>query len=194
LQVKAYLEDVIMTKRQEKIIRIMEPDQLRRVIMRISHEILEKTENHDDLAIVGIVTRGAHLARRIVDNIKEIEGINPPFGVLDITLHRDDLDISGTREMHKTEINFDLNEKNIVLVDDVLFSGRTVRAALDEITDYGRPKKIQLAVLIDRGHRELPIRADCVGKNIPTSLDEKVRVHLKEEDGEDVILLVRQED
>ncbi|MDP8218700.1 MAG: bifunctional pyr operon transcriptional regulator/uracil phosphoribosyltransferase PyrR [Candidatus Theseobacter exili] len=183
-----------MTKRQEKIIRIMEPDQLRRVIMRISHEILEKTENHEDLAIVGIVTRGAHLARRVVDNIKEIEGINPPFGILDITLHRDDLDISGTREMHKTEINFDLNEKNIVLVDDVLFSGRTVRAALDEITDYGRPKKIQLAVLIDRGHRELPIRADCVGKNIPTSFDEKVRVHLKEEDGEDVVLLVKQED
>ena len=176
------------------IVRIMESTQFKRVLMRISHEILERIENHEDLAIVGIVTRGAYLAKRIIDNIESIAGLRPSLGILDITLHRDDLNISGTRTMQKTEMGFDVNEKTIVLVDDVLFSGRTVRAALDEITDYGRPKQIQLAVLVDRGHRELPIRADYVGKNIPTSLNEKVRVHVVEEDGEDSVLLEKQED
>lgn len=169
----------------------MDENQIHRTLRRLSHEIIEKNKNLNELAIVGIRTRGVHLAQRIRDNIREIEGIELPFGILDITLYRDDLTLIAEQPQVKgTELNFDLNDKNIILVDDVLFTGRTVRCALDELIDFGRPKAIQLAVLIDRGHRELPIRADYVGKNIPTSLDEFVEVRVKEVDGRDEVVLL----
>ena len=171
--------------------KIMDADYVRRAILRISHEILEKNKGVDDLCIVGIRTRGAVLADRISKCIAEIEGKPVPVGILDITLYRDDLTlISAHPVVHETLIDFDTNEKKIVLVDDVLFTGRTIRAALDAMIDFGRPACIQLAVLIDRGHRELPIRADYVGKNIPTALNQKVNVVLKEVDSkEDKVVL-----
>ncbi|MCK5708718.1 MAG: bifunctional pyr operon transcriptional regulator/uracil phosphoribosyltransferase PyrR [Candidatus Aureabacteria bacterium] len=160
---------------------IMNEDEIKRIITRIAHEILEKNEERNQLALIGVRTRGVFLASRLQKNIKEIENIDIPIGIVDITLHRDDLDqLSVMPIVGKTEINFDVTDKIVIIVDDVLFSGRTVRAALDELNDFGRPKKIQLAVLIDRGHRELPIKADYVGKNLPTSMDEKVKVYLKE--------------
>lgn len=170
---------------------IMNQKDLERALMRMSHEILEKNSDLKDLVIMGIRTRGAFLADRIVDNIEIIEERRLPVGYLDITLHRDDLDsLHGIEALKETSIAFDVNDKNIVLVDDVLFSGRTVRAAIDEIMDFGRPKRIQLAVLVDRGHRELPIRADYVGKNVPTALDEEVKVFLKEKDGKEEVVLM----
>jgi pyrimidine operon attenuation protein/uracil phosphoribosyltransferase len=171
--------------------KLMDESQMHRTLRRLSHEIIEKNKNLNELAIVGIRTRGVYLGYRIRDNIKEIEGIELPFGILDITLYRDDLTLIAEQPQVKgTELNFDLNDRNIILVDDVLFTGRTVRCALDELIDFGRPKAIQLAVLIDRGHRELPIRADYVGKNIPTSLDEFVEVRVKEVDGRDEVVLL----
>ncbi len=163
--------------------KIMDKESIRRALMRIAHEILEKNKGTEDLCIIGIRTRGAILAERINECIKEIEGKNVSVGILDITLYRDDLTlVSHQPIVHETLINFDITNKKVILVDDVLFTGRTIRAALDALIDFGRPANIQLAVLVDRGHRELPIRADYVGKNIPTSLEESVKVILEETD------------
>ena len=170
--------------------RVMDEDALRRALVRISHEILEHNKGTQDLVMVGIARRGIFLARRIADYINSIEGKGVPVGSIDITLYRDDLDKQVPQsELQKTEIPFDVTNKNIILVDDVLFTGRTVRCAMDELIDFGRPKSIQLAVLVDRGHRELPIRADYVGKNVPTSIKELVQVRLKEADGVDEVII-----
>ncbi len=171
--------------------KILDKDALNRSLMRIAHEILEKNKGADELCLVGIRNRGAHLAGRIADCIGKIDNAAIPVGILDITLYRDDLTlIAASPVIHKTEIGFDISDKNIVLIDDVLYTGRTIRAALDALIDLGRPKSIQLAVLIDRGHRELPIRADYVGKNIPTAQDETVEVRLSEVDGCDEVVIV----
>lgn len=174
--------------------KLMDSQMVKRTLIRISHEILERNKGTEELVIVGIRSRGAYLAQRIAKTIHEIDGSEVPVGILDITLYRDDLTmISACPVVHSTQIDFDINNKKIVLVDDVLFTGRTIRCALDELIDLGRPKNIQLAVLVDRGHRELPIRADYVGKNVPTSFEESVEVHLKEADDVDEIVLVSQE-
>jgi len=163
--------------------KVLDAEGIKRTLKRISHEIVEKNQGVKDLVIIGIRSRGAFLAERIAENIKEIEGKEVPVGALDITLYRDDLsEIAQQPVVHSTDIDFDVSGKKIILVDDVLFTGRTVRCALDELIDFGRPANIQLAVLIDRGHRELPIRPDFVGKNIPTSQKESVEVKLKETD------------
>jgi len=170
--------------------QILDKEGIKRTLVRIAHEILEKNKATGDLAIVGITNRGAYLAERISCCIKEIEGKKVPVGTLDITLYRDDLtQVSEQPVVHETKIDFDIEGKVIILVDDVLFTGRTIRCALDELIDFGRPKSIQLAVLIDRGHRELPIRPDYVGKNVPTSFREIVEVYLSEVDKrEDVVV------
>jgi len=171
--------------------KIMDRDDVNRAITRIAHEIIEKNKGTENLCIVGIRTRGAVLAERINESITKIEGAGLPFGILDITLYRDDLTLIDTQPIvHETLIEFDIQDKKVVLVDDVLFTGRTVRAALDALIDFGRPAQIQLAVLIDRGHRELPIRADYVGKNIPTSIDQNVKVMLTETDEQDQVVVV----
>lgn len=170
---------------------IIDEDGIRRAITRIAHEIVEKNEGTEDLVIVGIKTRGVPLARRLSERIKEFEGVEVPVGILDITLYRDDLSLIAQQPIvHRTEIPFDINDKKVILVDDVLYTGRTVRAALDALMDIGRPKVIQLAILVDRGHRELPIRADFVGKNLPTSRDEVISVNFKEIDEEDSVLIL----
>lgn len=162
---------------------IMDQDAIRRSIMRMAHEILEKA-GMNNLCLIGIRTRGVILAERLQKAIQSIEGKDVPLGILDITLYRDDITLAGAKPLvRETLIDFDITGKRIVLVDDVFYTGRTVRAALDALTDFGRPAKIELAVLIDRGHRELPIRADYVGKNIPTSKSQTVRVILGESDG-----------
>ncbi len=166
--------------------KIMDKESIQRALMRISHEILEKNRGTENLCIVGIRTRGAVLAERVNACIKKIEGNAVPVGILDITLYRDDLTMIDTQPIvRETLIKFDISGKNVVLVDDVLFTGRTIRSALDALIDFGRPANIQLAVLMDRGHRELPIRADYVGKNIPTSIDQNVQVVLQEVDGKE---------
>jgi len=171
--------------------RILDKDALNRVLTRIAHEIVEKNKGVENLCLVGIRNRGVYLAQRLAGCIKNIEGKNVATGALDITLYRDDLALaSGQPLVRKTEIDFDINGRNLVLVDDVLYTGRTARAALDALVDFGRPKSIQLAVLVDRGHRELPIRADYAGKNIPTSKDETVEVRLQETDGLDEVIIV----
>lgn len=163
---------------------------LNRMITRISHEVAEKVADLDNLALIGIWTRGVHLARRIAQTILHVASADIPVGSLDISFYRDDVFGKVDQPVVKsTDIPFDVNDRTVVIVDDVLFTGRTVRAAMDAIMDYGRPKRIMLAVLIDRGHRELPIRADIVGKNIPTREDEMVRVHMKEVDGKDEAIL-----
>ena len=175
--------------------KILDHDAIRRAVLRVAHEVLEKNKGTEDLCIVGIRTRGAVLAERLKECIQQIEGVEIPVGILDITLYRDDLTLIDTQPVvHETLINFDIADKKVILVDDVLFTGRTIRAALDALIDFGRPANIQLAVLIDRGHRELPIRADYVGKNIPTSLGQNVRVVLEEVDGrgDEVIIEKRQ--
>ncbi len=167
---------------------------MERTITRLSHEILEKNKGAGNIVIVGIRTRGEFVAKRIAKKIEEVEGAQLKIGFLDITLYRDDL--LGKLEqpqMKGTDILFDISGKDVVLVDDVLYTGRTIRAALDGLIDIGRSRTIQLAVLIDRGHRQLPIKADFVGKNVPTSSDESIRVHLKEVDGEDAVLLMHPE-
>jgi pyrimidine operon attenuation protein/uracil phosphoribosyltransferase len=174
--------------------KILDGDTIKRSLMRIAHEILEKNKVLKDVCIVGIRNRGAHLAKRLADYITEIEGGSISVGILDITLYRDDLTLIASQPVvRKTEIGFDITDKNIVLVDDVLYTGRTVRAALDALVDFGRPKSIQLAALIDRGHRELPIRADYVGKNIPTAANEMVEVRLDEVDGIDEAVIVEKD-
>lgn len=173
--------------------RVMEPDDIRRALTRIAHEIVEANKGTEDLVIVGIRTRGAPLADRIAAAIASFEGADLPSGALDVTLYRDDVSLRGPRNLEATTVPADLDGRVVVLVDDVLFTGRTIRAAFDAILDLGRPRAIKLAVLVDRGHRELPIRADHVGKNLPTSSDEDVRVHLSEIDGEDAVLIGRRE-
>ena len=169
---------------------ILDSSSVERTIARIAHEILEKNKGTQSLALIGIQTRGVILASRIRKCIESISKENIPVGILDINLYRDDLTRASEQPIiRKTEINFDLDERIIVLVDDVLYTGRTIRCALDALIDFGRPKRIELAVLVDRGHRELPIRADFVGKNIPTNEEEMVHVHFKETDGRDEVIV-----
>ena len=173
--------------RKEKA-RIMDVDDMTRATIRIAHEIVEANKGVEGLVMVGIRRRGVPLANRIARAIADFEQKEVPVGILDITLYRDDLQLVAKQPvLRKTELPFDVEDKVVVLVDDVLYTGRTIRAAMDEIMDFGRPKAIRLAVLIDRGHRELPIRADYVGKNVPTSGRELISVKLKEEDGEDKV-------
>lgn len=169
---------------------VLEAQDIARVLTRIAHEIVERAKGADDVVLLGIPTRGVYLARRLAAKLEEITGTKIPVGSLDITMYRDDLRLKPARAIGRTEIpGDDLDGRLVVLVDDVLFSGRTIRAALDALGDLGRPRAVQLAVLVDRGHRELPIRADYVGKNLPTSLRETVKVQLQEEDGRDAVLL-----
>ena len=173
---------------------VLDAQSLERSITRMAHEILEKNKGTAGICLIGIQTRGVTLAQRLQKAIQTIAQDTVPLGILDINLYRDDLTLVAEQPViHKTEINFDLDQKITVLVDDVLYTGRTIRSALDALIDFGRPKRIELAVLIDRGHRELPIRADFVGKNIPTSENEVVQVHFTENDGQDeVLVLARQ--
>ncbi len=169
---------------------IMDPDQIRRALKRIAHEITERNRGVNDIVVIGVRRRGVYLAERIAKYLESIENISVPVGALDITLYRDDFQMpSSAPTVGTTDIHEDLNGKIIILVDDVLYTGRTVRAALDELIDFGRPKAIQLAVLVDRGHRELPIKADYVGKNVPTSETELVEVRLSEIDERDEVIL-----
>jgi pyrimidine operon attenuation protein/uracil phosphoribosyltransferase len=168
----------------------MDKDGIDRCLTRIAYEILEKNKGMDHLVLVGIRTGGVYLAERLKNKLSAIEGKDIPMGILDITLYRDDISTSSKKPpLGKTKIPFDLDDKKVVLVDDVLFTGRTIRAAMDALIDFGRPKMIQLAVLIDRGHRELPIRADYVGKNLPSSLWQAVSVNLMEKNGQDEVLI-----
>ncbi len=170
--------------------RLMDEAEVRRAVTRIAHEIIERNKGAEAVVLVGIAARGDDLARRLAAEIGRIEGRTVPVGSLDITFYRDDIGIRAEApEVHETKIDFDINGWTVVLVDDVLFTGRTIRSALDALVDFGRPTAIQLAVLVDRGHRELPIRADFVGKNVPTRRDEDVRVILREVDGEDAVLV-----
>lgn len=173
--------------------RIMDAPKIKRAFNRIATEITERNRDLNNLVIIGIRTRGVFIARRMAGLIKEFEGIDIPVGVLDITLYRDDFSELEQHSVKKTEINFTITDKDVLLVDDVLFTGRTIRAAMDSLVDLGRPKTIQLMVFIDRGHRELPIRADYVGKSLPTSRREKVRVHLKEIDNTDEVQIIEPE-
>ena len=169
---------------------IVDADGLRRIVTRIAHEIVERNRGVEDLVLVGIRRRGVPIATRMAQKIREFEGKSPAVGSLDITLYRDDLStVSHQPVVGATEIPVDINGKVVVLVDDVLYTGRTVRAAMDALIDFGRPKSIQLAVVIDRGHRELPIRADYVGKNVPTSKKEVIGVKLAEVDGVDSVVI-----
>ncbi len=170
--------------------RLLDEAEIRRAVTRIAHEILERNKGAARLVLVGIAARGDDLARRLAAEIARIEQQEVPVGVLDITFYRDDIGMrSEAPEVHETRIGFDITGTTVVLVDDVLFTGRTIRAALDALVDFGRPNAIQLAVLVDRGHRELPIRADYVGKNVPTRKDEEVRVLLQEVDGRDAVVV-----
>ncbi len=172
--------------------RIMTADEIRRATVRLSHEIVEKQAGTDGLLLIGIQRRGVPLARRIAAAILENEGAEVPVGALDITFYRDDLSLVAQQPVVKgTELPSGIDGRTVVLVDDVLYTGRTIRAAMDALVDFGRPQAIRLAVLVDRGHRELPIRADHVGKNVPTSREELVRVHLEETDGEDGVEIER---
>lgn len=171
--------------------KIIDEIGLKRTVIRLAHEILERNRGADNLVIVGIRTRGVFLAQRIIEEINNIEGKRLPLGFLDITMYRDDFrDRLKQPVVQKTELPFDIYDKDVVLVDDVLYTGRTTRAALEALMSFGRPKRIQLAVLVDRGHRELPIKADYVGKNMPTSIGEEVQVKMNELDDEDCVLLV----
>ena len=171
--------------------KIVDSAGMNRIITRIAHEILEHNKGSNNLVLMGMRTRGEFLAKRIFDKIKEIEKIELPFGILDVTLYRDDFRVRLKQpEVSVSNITFDINGKDIILIDDVLYTGRTVRSALNAIMDLGRPTTIQLFVLVDRGHRELPVRADYVGKNIPTSIDEEIKVKMNEIDGEDAIYLL----
>ena len=170
--------------------RLLDPEDVRRALTRIAHEIIERNKGAESLALVGIANRGDDLAHRLAQLIVEIEGTKVPVGALDITFYRDDIGMKAEApEVHETRVDFDINGATVVLVDDVLFTGRTIRAAMDALMDFGRPTKIQLAVLVDRGHRELPIRADFVGKNVPTGRGEDVRVRVAELDGEDAVIV-----
>jgi len=168
----------------------MEAGEIRRAVTRIAHEILERAKGASGLVLVGIANRGDDLARRLASEIRRIEGVTVPVGRLDITFYRDDIGMRAEApEVHETQIPFDITDRTVVLVDDVLFTGRTIRAAMDALVDFGRPRAIRLAVLVDRGHRELPIRPDFVGKNVPTRAAQDVRVLLAEVDGEDAVVV-----
>lgn len=172
---------------------ILDKTGIDRALTRISHEILEKNKGAKELVLVGIQRGGVHIAKRLAAKIKQIEGLEPPVGSLDITMYRDDLTTRKSQPVPQaTDITFDIQDKMMVLVDDVIFTGRTIRAALNSIMDYGRPHRVQLAVLVDRGHRELPIRADFVGKNLPTSAKEKVEVMLAEDGGEEKVVILEE--
>ncbi|MCJ7554451.1 MAG: bifunctional pyr operon transcriptional regulator/uracil phosphoribosyltransferase PyrR [Ignavibacteriaceae bacterium] len=174
--------------------KIIDKEGFNRIITRMSHEILEHNKGSENLVLIGMRTRGEFLAKRIREKIKEIDGVELPFGVLDVTLYRDDFRTRMKQpQVSVSDMTFDINEKDIILIDDVLYTGRTARSALNALMDLGRPRSIQLSILIDRGHRELPIRADYVGKNIPTSLDEEIKVKMEEFDGEDAIYLIEAE-
>lgn len=170
---------------------IMDDKAMKRAIARISYEIIERNKGAENLCVVGILSRGVDIAKCISKKISEVEGKNILTGVLDITNHRDD--VKEKDKDDQTKIDFDINDKIVVLVDDVIFTGRSVRAAIDALMERGRPLKIELAVLIDRGHRELPIRADFIGKNLPTSKDEKVKVFVEQKDGEDKVIILKEE-
>ncbi|PMQ02338.1 MAG: bifunctional pyr operon transcriptional regulator/uracil phosphoribosyltransferase [Dictyoglomus sp. NZ13-RE01] len=175
---------------QEKA-KILDKEGIRRALRRIAHEIVERNKGIENIVLIGIRKRGVPLALRLQKYLKEIENIEPPVGMLDITLYRDDIGIRLEQPIvGKTEINFPIDGKDVILIDDVLYTGRTVRSALDALMDIGRPKTVQLAVLIDRGHRELPIRADYVGRNVPTSRKELIEVRLEETDGVDEVVIL----
>src|SRR3990172_8109420 len=175
--------------------QIMDGAAIHRVLTRVAHEIVEKNKGTAELVLVGLRSRGVDLARRLSERLKEIDGVDVPVGALDITLYRDDLGKGGPQPaVRRTKIPFSIENKKVILVDDVLFTGRTVRAAMDGLMDLGRPRTIQLAVLVDRGHRELPIRADYVGKNVPTAKTEQVQVMLQEEDGVDRVVILENTD
>lgn len=174
---------------------LMDETAMRRALARISHEIVEKNKGVEKVVLVGIRRRGGPIAERLARFIEEIEGVKVPVGILDITLYRDDLTtLSSQPELHRSEIPFDITDKVVVLVDDVLYTGRTTRAALDALIDLGRPQRIQLAVLVDRGHRELPIKADYIGKNVPTASREVVEVKVREIDGKEAVVIVEKVD
>jgi pyrimidine operon attenuation protein/uracil phosphoribosyltransferase len=176
----------------EEKVSIMDQTAINRALVRISHEIIEKNKGVENLALIGIRRRGVPLAKRIASYISSIEGVDVPVGILDITLYRDDLSYRSKQPVvHKTEISFSITDKKVVLVDDVIYTGRTARAALDALTDMGRASTVQLAVLIDRGHRELPIRPDYIGKNVPTSRDEVIKVKLDEIDNENYVAILK---
>ncbi len=173
-----------------RVVTVLDAAAVRRAITRIAHEILERNRGTGGLALIGIRSRGVHIADRIAATIRSIEGVDVPRGIVDITLYRDDLSRGDqTPQVQGTEIPFSIEGEKIVLIDDVLYTGRTIRAAMDALMDFGRPENIQLAVMIDRGHRELPIRADYVGKNLPTSRNQQVQVRLVEVDGVDDVVL-----
>ena len=167
--------------------RIFEADDLKRAVTRIAHEIVERNHGAGDVVLVGLYTRGVVVARRLAEAIASFEGVEVPVGALDVSFYRDDIALRRVAPLGPTQLPGDVKEKVVVLCDDVLFTGRTIRAAMDAVVDFGRPRAVQLAVLVDRGHRELPIRADYVGKNLPTKWDEDVRVHFEESDGDDGI-------
>ena len=173
--------------------QIMTQEDIRRALTRVAHEILERNGGSHDLVMVGIYTRGVLLANRLAGNIAEFEGSKVPVAALDINLYRDDLQDRARPVVRPTNIPVGIHDKKVVLVDDVLYTGRTIRAAMDALNDFGRPKQVQLAILLDRGHRELPIRPDYVGQNIPTAVDEQVKVRLEEADGVDEVAIVRRE-
>jgi len=176
---------------------LMDAERVARALTRMAHEIVERNRDLSDLALVGIRTRGVPLAARLRANLREITGQDLPVGALDITLYRDDLmrqAVAPQPLVRRTEIPFSIDDRKILLVDDVLYTGRTVRAGLDALIDFGRPKAIQLVVLVDRGHRELPIKADYVGKNVPTSARESIRVRLQETDGQDLVLIDKEDE
>ena len=170
---------------------IMDKAKMDRAIARVAHEVLERNGGAETLVIVGILTRGVDLAKRLASTIEALEGIKVPVGFMDINLYRDDVNFNPDQPVvRKTEMMFDINGKNLILVDDVLFTGRTIRAALSQMIDFGRPRTVQLAVLVDRGHRQLPIRPDYVGKNIPTRFEDSIRVRFTERDGIDEVVLL----
>jgi pyrimidine operon attenuation protein/uracil phosphoribosyltransferase len=176
----------------ERIDILLDDKKVKRALTRIAHEILEKNPDFDSLVFIGVITRGAILAKRLAEIIEKLEGIKIPVGLMDIGLYRDDVHSSLDQPIvQRTDILFDVVDKNVILIDDVLFTGRTIRAALDQIVDFGRPRTIQLAVLIDRGFREYPIKADFVGVNIPTSKEDQVVLHVEEKDGEDKVSVKR---
>jgi len=177
-----------MTK---SVIEILSPEEIRRTITRLASQIVEKAGDLSELALLGIYTRGVPLAHIIAKQIELLEDIDVAVGALDITFYRDDLDKIGVRTPSKTDIPFDMNGKHLVLVDDVIFGGRTIRAALNAINDYGRPEQIRLAVLVDRGHRQLPIQPDFTGKKLPTAKEEQVKVYLQDIDGRDAVELIK---
>jgi pyrimidine operon attenuation protein/uracil phosphoribosyltransferase len=168
---------------------LLDTSAIQRALVRIAHEIKERNAANNSVVLVGIPRGGIHLARRLADLLSPIWSHSVPTGCLDVSMHRDDIDQRMVPEVHPTTMPFDITAKTVVLVDDVLFSGRTVRAAMDALNDFGRPQAIQLAVLVDRGHRELPIKADFVGKNVPTSLDERINVSLREDGGDELVYL-----